>query len=490
MSLTIIEALEDKKVFGSIIKDQRTFRNWKIVLKAIFALKMSKWELEIYRENTGRKKPPSKPFKEVWLIIGRRGGKSTIAAIIAVFLAVFKDWSEHLAFGEVGFIMVIATDRRQASVVFNKIRAILSLPLFRGMILNETREEIELNNQVTISVVTCSYRALRGYTVLAAICDEIAFWRHEGANPSEEILTALRPGMITPGSLLVALSTPYAKIGSLYEAYRSKYGTSDSRSLVVKAPSRSMNPTIPKRTVDKALKEDYSSAKAEWLAEFREDLETFLTTEIIESCIIRRRFGLPFVEGVKYYAFTDPSGGRQDSFTLGIAHKAEKSQRIILDLLPERLPPFKPQSVVEEYSKILKSYGLRKVTGDKYAGEWVVKEFENHGIKYESSKLNKSEIYLEFEPLLTQGRVELLDNRRLFAQLRGLERRTRSGGKDSVDHSPGQRDDCSNAVAGACLLSTKKVGRRGKVYIRGKHSDKKQEKQSVHERRKGKVYRR
>lgn len=434
MNLTIIEAIEDSKVFGSVIKDQRTFKNWKICLKAIFGLSMNKKELEIYRKFTGRKKPPLKSFEEVFLIVGRRGGKSTIAALIAVFLAVFKDWREHLDFGEIGYIMAIASDRRQASVVFNKIRAILSLPLFRGMVVNESKEEIELNNQITISVVTCSYRALRGFTVLAAICDEMAFWRHEGANPSEEILTALRPGMIIKGSLLAAISTPYAKVGSLYEAFRSKYGTQDRFSLIWKAASRDMNPTIPKRTIDKALKADPSAARAEWLAEFREDLETFLTTEIIESCIIPRRFGLPFLEGIRYYAFADPSGGRVDSFTLGIAHKEKTTKKIILDILLEKLSPFKPQSVVEEYSKTLKNYGLRKVTGDRYAGEWVVKQFENYGIKYESSKLNKSEIYLEFEPLMTQGGIELLDNRRLFAQLRGLERRTRSGGKDSIDH--------------------------------------------------------
>jgi hypothetical protein len=38
-------------------------------------------------------------------------------------------------------------------------------------------------------------------------------------------------------------------------------------------------------------------------------------------------------------------------------------------------------------------------------------------------------------------------------QLRFLERRTARGGKDSIDHGPGQHDDLANSVAGALCLA-------------------------------------
>jgi len=460
-NIDIIQSFEDPKIYGSLIRDQSTFVNWKVTLKSIFGLLMTKEEMKAYRKFTGRKKPSENPFKEIFLIIGRRGGKSFISALIAVYLAVFKDWREYLRPGEIGFVMCIASDRKQASVVLSYIRAILRLPIFRNKVINETKEEIELSNQVIISVVTCSYRSLRGYTVLAAICDEISFWRSEGANPAKEILTALRPALATvPGSMLLAISTPYARSGPLYEAFRDKYGQDDPDVLVWKAPTKAMNPTIKDRVIDKALKDDYSAAKAEWLAEFREDLETFLATEMIEAAIVQKRWQLPKVDGAYYYAFADPSGGRVDSFTLGIAHKDSSSKKIILDRIEERKPPFNPQSVTEEFSEIIKSYELRRVIGDKYAGEWVSSAFKANGVTFKSSELNRSEIYLEFEPLLAQGGVELLDNKKLFSQLRDLERRTRSGGKDSVDHYPGGHDDLANAAAGACFLA---VGPRGPV---------------------------
>jgi len=141
-----------------------------------------------------------------------------------------------------------------------------------------------------------------------------------------------------------------------------------------------------------------------------------------------------------------------DSFTMGIAHRDEGG-RIILDRLEERRPPLAPADVAAEFAGIMKSYQIYSCTGDRYSGEWCARAFEENGITYESAKLDKSAIYLEWEPALAQDRIELIDDKRLTAQMRGLERRTRSIGRDSVDHGPGGSDDCVNSVAGACVLA-------------------------------------
>jgi len=224
-----------------------------------------------------------------------------------------------------------------------------------------------------------------------------------------------------------------------------------------------MNPTLSDSLIEKALKEDYSAAKAEWLAEFREDLETFLSTELIESAIVSRRFELPYAPAVKYHGFVDPSGGRSDSMTMAIAHKNADSGHIILDRVEEKKPPFEPKTVVREFSNVFKEYGIYTIEGDSYAGDWVVSAFKDEGLRLEPSKRSKSEIYLDFEPLLAQGQVELLDNRTLFEQLRGLERRTKAGGRDKVDHFPGASDDVSNSACGACVLANLRPNRMRKI---------------------------
>lgn len=49
--------------------------------------------------------------------------------------------------------------------------------------------------------------------------------------------------------------------------------------------------------------------------------------------------------------------------------------------------------------------------------------------------------------------MELLDHPKANAQLLALERRVSRGGKDSIDHPPGQHDDLVNAIAGAANLA-------------------------------------
>jgi hypothetical protein len=216
-----------------------------------------------------------------------------------------------------------------------------------------------------------------------------------------------------------------------------------------------MNPTISKKLIDDALREDYSAAQAEWLAQFRADISSFLSLELIEQAVISNRFELPKVEGISYHAFCDPSGGRQDSMTLAVAHKDSVTNKTVLDVLRESKPPFRPETVTEEFSQVLKEYEVSQIQSDRYAGEWVTSAFQNHSIMVEPSELTASELYLALLPLLSNGSVELLDSDKLASQLRSLERRTRSGGRDQVTHSPGAHDDLANACAGAVVMAEK-----------------------------------
>ena len=115
-------------------------------------------------------------------------------------------------------------------------------------------------------------------------------------------------------------------------------------------------------------------------------------------------------------------------------------------------PPFSPDSVVKDFAELLRTYRLTKVTGDRYGGEWPRERFREHGITYQPSKLTKSDIYRELVAPINGGRIALLDHKVLRAQLQGLERRVARGGKDSIDHGPGGRDDVANAAAGALTL--------------------------------------
>ena len=151
---------------------------------------------------------------------------------------------------------------------------------------------------------------MRGYTLAAGICDELAFWRSEdAANPDFEVLAALRPAMATiPGSLLLCASSPYARRGALWETYSRHFGKTGPV-LVWKAPTRTMNPTVPASFIEAEYEKDPAAAGAEYGAEFRTDVETFITMEAVRSCIEPGVFERLPLRQWRYVAFVDPCGG-------------------------------------------------------------------------------------------------------------------------------------------------------------------------------------
>ena len=214
-----------------------------------------------------------------------------------------------------------------------------------------------------------------------------------------------------------------------------------------------MNPNIDERVIAEAYNQDEAAASAEYGAEFRRDIESFIAPEALDAVVVSGRYELPYLSEFSYVAFVDPSGGSQDAMTLAIAHR--KDDQTVLDAVRERRPPFSPEDVVWAFSGLMKLYGISTVIGDRYAGDWIRERFLEHGIDYETTDRTKSELYRELLPMINSRKVQLLDHPRLHTQLCRLERRTAWGGRDTVDHAPGGHDDLANAVAGAFVEANK-----------------------------------
>jgi len=475
-SLNIIQTMDDPALFEPWFRGP-TWNPWRAVLKAIFALEMTDEEKAFFRSIADRD-PPTAPCKEVWIIAGRRAGKDSIASVLAAHAAAMFTDDGHLRPGERGVVMCLACDRDQAKIVLNYTRSYFTeIELFSGMIAKETQYGFELSNGIDISVATNSFRSVRGRPVLCAILDETAFWRDESsANPDQETFNAIKPGLASlPASMVIGISSPYRKSGLLYQKFRDNYGKSDSKILVIKAPTRLLNPLIDQSIIDAAIAEDSAAASAEWMAEFRDDISAFVTREAVDACTSPDVLERSRVQGVKYAAFVDPSGGSSDSMTLAIGHSQlsddeavpvmKRRSIAVLDAVREIRAPFSPEDAVAEFATLLKSYGVRNVRGDRYAAEWVTEAFKKAGIEYRPADLNKSEIYRDFLPRLNSGEVDLLGNPRLISQLLSLERRTARGGRDSIDHPPGGKDDLANAAAGALVYLTSARHRPAQSFV-------------------------
>ena len=123
--MNLLQALADPNLFAPHFKGA-SWAPWKTFLRALFALPLSDDDLIVFRRHTERQTQPTTPFNEASLIIGRRGGKSLILALIATYLACFRTYDQHLARGELATVAIIAADRRQARVIFRFITGLLT----------------------------------------------------------------------------------------------------------------------------------------------------------------------------------------------------------------------------------------------------------------------------------------------------------------------------------------------------------------------------
>lgn len=437
-------------------KPERDWIAWRAFLAASFGLPMTPQEFALFRECTGLGRAPSKPYREVDAIAGRRSGKSRVSGgVVVPYLAVYRNYEPYLAPGERCTIPVLAKNKDDAQALLGYCKATFQLDPYKGFVERETSEGLVLNNRVDIQIRAARITAGRSRTVAAAFGDEIAFWPTEdSAMPDREILDGIRPAMLTiPGAMLFKLSSPYAERGVLWEDFDRYYGR-EGPVLVWKAPTLTMHRNSPQvqEEVARAYREDPIAAAAEYGAEFRKDVQAFVTREAVRAVTeqgVTERAPHPHA---RYFAFVDPSGGASDSMTLAISHWDHATQKCVLDYLDEVPAPFEPDVVIERFSAALKSYRVSGVTGDAYGGEWPRAALIKKGIAYQVSDKPKTRIYVEFLPLLNSKTALLLDKNPLQAQLVGLERRTARGGRDSIDHLPGAKDDVANAVAGALVL--------------------------------------
>ena len=367
--LAIDKVLTDTRLLGAALGDVGTWSTWIAVLKAAFALGLSDTEREVFAAVSGNRAPPDRRVRELWAIIGRRGGKSRMAAALACFFALFV--KHKLAAGERGMVLVLAATTDQAKVVFNYVAAFLQASeVLRREVASTTRNEIRLKNGIAIAVHANSFRSVRGRTLCACIFDEIAYWRDDTtATPDSEVYTAVLPSLVTTNGMLVGISSPYRRAGLMHAKHKQFYGTDSDDTLVVQGSTLSFNKTLDASAIAAQAEADPTAARSEWDAEFRADLVGFLDDELIDAAVDRARpLELPPRPGVLLPgAFVDASGGAVggDAYAIAIAHREDG--RYIIDCIRGRQGPFDPVELTKEYAELCKQYRVRSVTGDKYA---------------------------------------------------------------------------------------------------------------------------
>jgi len=461
--VNILEALQDPDLFGGLpaFADLSTWTPWLTFLRAVYGLSLEEpAEEQRFRKHTGRSSynPPLGGWREAVCIVGRQSGKSRIAALVAAYEAAIAsrepDRTELYA-------LMVSQDHRASmrTILRYAVAPFEAVPVLSRSVTSRTADAITLDSGVVLAAYPCRPAAVRGLRARTVVLDELAFYiSGEGRTVDHEMLRAVRPCLATTGGKLLILSSPYGQAGALWDLHRRHFGRDDSAVLLWQASAPEMNPTLPSDYLERMRQDDPEAYRSEVLGEFRAGVSSLLDPEVLEALVARRgtRELLP-AEDVTYRAFVDPSGGRSDAFTLAIGHRTE--DRIVVDALRAWSSPFNPTGVVEEAATLLKAYRITWVRGDRYGGEWPRESFRTWGVGYSLAEDTKSDLYLELVAVVNSGKIELIDDPELLRELRGLERRRGSSGRDRVDHAPGCHDDRANAIAGLASMLPRSIPR-------------------------------
>ena len=452
--LTILDALQDPHLLGAVpcFQGLTSWFRWVVFLKAVYGLEMTTEEEQVFCVHTGlsRYQPRPDGYREAVAITGRQAGKDRIGSVIQAYEALTAspepDRTEIYA-------LSIAQDARSSLRTAFKYAAtpFNIVPHLRQSVIERKTESVTLSNGIVLAAYPCRPESVRGLRAKVVICSELAFFFSTDMRPTDtEMLRAVRPTLATTKGRLIILSSPYGQSGALWELERKHFGKEESNVLVWHATAPKMNPTLAPDYLQKMEQDDPEAYRSEVLGEFRAGVSTFFDPDTLNACIddgIRERSSQP---GTQYYAFLDSASGTgKDALVIALAHK--DGTQGILDVIRSYHPPFNPSSVIAEVSALCKRYGIHTVTGDRYAPGFVIEAFSSHDLKYAFSEHTRSDLYLELLPLVNAERVRLLDDPELLRELRGLERRRGTSGRDKVDHRPGFHDDRANAATGALV---------------------------------------
>ena len=454
--ISLTEFLASSQLGGACesFRDLTPWRQWLTFGHAAYGQPLGDGT-ELFTQATGRSRytPPEHGYREVVAVVGRQAGKTRFASALVAFEAAMhppvKDG--HL------YALLVAQDARAATrSAYSYICAIFDAsPALSAMVVNRTADTLSLDNGIRIAVYPSRPASVRGLRACVAVCDELAYFRSTELVPQDtEMVRALRPTLATTGGRLIILSSPYGQSGELWKLHRQHYGNPDATTLVWQSSAPTMHPALPADYLERMRADDPEAYRSEVLGEFRAGLSTLLDPETVADAVMPNRRELPPAPGVEYRAFVDPSGGRRDAFTLAVGHR--DGELGVVDLLRRWPAPFNPSGVIAEAAELLHDYGVAVVEGDRYAGEFAREPFRAAQVDYRVAAKDRSALYLTLLATLNSGRLELPDDKVLLRELRGLERRRGSSGRDRVDHPPGAHDDVANAVAG---LSDELFGR-------------------------------
>lgn len=441
-----------------------------------------------------------KTFLELLIVAGRRGSKSTLAAIISNF-EIYKllkrmDPAKFYGFppGQEIDIINVATADDQADTVYGMTQNLARHCLYiKDRILHDTANYFDVQSDadkalggkamanINVLLGSSSSNAVRSKNAIIVIMDEFAFFIDNGGRFSgSEVYKALTPSVASFGldGKVLVVSSPYAKYGRFWERYNESFNEPDS-TLMFKMYTSMMNPTIRPEILKAARRRNRSLFMGEYGGEFTDSIMAWIEDESeFRKCIVGRPMPTKGIPDVEYYMGID-LGFKNDGTAICIVH--DDGKRIVLDYADVWYSGssdvweqdnsiyggcrefaahelIKMDAIVRKVQELDRWFPLKKGIFDQHNGYGLAELLSKSGMKQVEMEhftdFKNSEVYELMRGLYAEGLVEIPDHSVLVPEMLTLEAERKSKEKTIVraPNRPGAHDDISDAYVRACWL--------------------------------------
>jgi len=389
---------------------------------------------------------------------GRRGGKSTLSDVIALYDCIARDHlRDCLLPDEPRIAGIVAQNQERARRHIARCRSwIKRNPRLKKMLVKDETDELAFSNGSAIVAFPCSSRSLRGDAWSCAVLDELAHFidSTDGPASAERIYEAVSPALsqFADAGWLISISTPGWQSGQFWRlVQRGESGQYPNLHFVSKT-SIEMNPRLSAKWLVEQERKDPDLYRREYLAEFVA-AGAFLDSVDVLAC--QRKSGvLPPVETIHYSAAIDPAFS-EDNFSLGIAH-VEGDTVVIDGVWVWRRIGF--ERTLDEVVEIARRYGVESMRTDQFSAQAVLEGLGRRGLGCYPrpwTNDNKFQAFNRLKAGIACRQVQLPDDEALVQELLTLEARPTRSGTTFIGASGSAKDD--RAVVVAALVDMAKA---------------------------------
>jgi len=389
--------------------------------------------------------------KRIALRWARQSGKTWILAALLIW---------HCAHNPNNLALIVAPGLRQSMILRDRIHELLDrIPRkkLRALIKQRLRTSIKFRNGSQIVALPNSEHLLRGYTAHLVICDEAAFF-HNDETIFPHILT---PMLATTDGTMIVSSTPWGQKTVYYQINQ------DPDWHIIHAPwTQALKDGIysPEfvKEIEKIKQSRPQTYTMEYLAEFIEDIDTWLPQDLLAKAVH---------ESLEYTGFDEKAEGH---FYAGI-DLAEKVDYTAIAVI-QRTPTGLDLAHMHRFklgTSLAAAIGYAKTLNDRWTrihaayidktkhGDYIIEDFREAGVTKAEGVTFTQNTKMEMAQLLkqrmTEGALRIPYDRSLLDELNIEQYELTKTGKITYSHTEGTHDDRFWALALAVYAAEKNL---------------------------------